>query len=83
MIEEPLPEISEREYDSLAVLVEGRSNPYLIREETGLDSAEVNTVLVKLSRRGLATRVVRGLYEITEAGEATYEAHEQRFDGDS
>jgi len=42
----------------------------LIREETDLDKGDVNTVLVKLTRDGLARRKVQGLYEITEDGRA-------------
>ena len=60
--------LDDRDREALGVLAEGRANPMLIREETGLDKGAVNTVLVKLTRDGLAKRVVPGLYEITDDG---------------
>lgn len=61
-------DLDERDRDVLAVLAEGRANPYLIREETGLDKGDTNTVLNRLGRAGLVEQVTRGLYEITEKG---------------
>jgi len=72
MPEQTKMELSERELDVLSVLVDGRANPLLIREETGLPSGEVNTVLVRLGRRGLAKRLTRGLYEITGDGATAF-----------
>lgn len=63
-------ELDDRDRAVLAVLAEGRANPYLIREETGLDKGDVNTVVNRLGRGGYLTQVTRGLYEITEKGEA-------------
>ena len=60
--------IDERDQKVLEVLLEGRANPLLIREETGLEKGEVNTVLVRLSRAGYVEQVTRGLYEITDKG---------------
>jgi len=61
-------DLQDRDRAVLRVLSEGRANPMLIREETALDKGEVNTVLVKLTRDGLARRKVQGLYEITDDG---------------
>lgn len=63
-----MAELDERDREVLAVMVEGRANPYLIREETGLDKGDVNTVLNRLGRGGYVEQVTRGLYEITEKG---------------
>lgn len=53
----------ERDEDVLDVFREySMANPYLIREETGLDKGEVNTALVRLSRNGWVEQVTRGLY---------------------
>lgn len=52
----------------LEVLTSGRANPYLIREETGLNKTDVNTILNRLGRSGYIFQVTRGLYEITERG---------------
>lgn len=60
--------IDDRDRDVLEVLANGRANPYLIREETGLSKGDANTVLVRLSRAGLIRQVTRGLYEITDDG---------------
>jgi DNA-binding IclR family transcriptional regulator len=49
---------------------EERANPYLIREETGLNKGDVNTILNRLGRAGFIRQVTRGLYEITEAGKS-------------
>lgn len=61
-------ELDDRDRAVLQVMVDGRANPYLIREETGLDKGDVNTVLVRLARLGYVEQVTRGLYEITEKG---------------
>ena len=61
-------ELDDRDLSVLAVMVDGRANPYLIREETGLDKGDVNTVLVRLARAGYVEQVTRGLYEITDKG---------------
>lgn len=67
---QPDMELNERDRDVLQVLATGRANPYLLREETGLNKGDVNTVLNKLGRNGYLTQVTRGLYEITEKGRA-------------
>ncbi|MFP9191262.1 hypothetical protein ACLI4Q_06315 [Natrialbaceae archaeon A-CW1-1] len=66
-------ELDDRDLAVLAVMVDGRANPYLIREETGLDKGDVNTVLVRLARAGYVEQVTRGLYEITDKGLETVE----------
>jgi len=62
-------ELDDRDREVLKVLAEGRANPYLIRERTGLGKGDTNTVLNRLARAGLAQQVTRGLYEITASGE--------------
>lgn len=57
-------------YAVLEVLAVRAANPYHIREETGLDKGDVNTVLNRLGRAGYLQQVTRGLYEITEKGRA-------------
>jgi len=57
-----------RDRSVLKVLADGRANPYLIREETGLSKGAVNTVLNRLGRGGLVKQVTKGLYEITDDG---------------
>lgn len=69
-------DLDERDYAILRVLVDGRANPYLIREQTDLDEGEVNTVLVRLGRAGYIQQVTRGLCEITEKGRLLSTAHE-------
>lgn len=61
-------ELHDRDRDVLHVLADGRANPYLIREETGLNKGDVNTVLNRLGRAGYLRQVTRGLYEITDDG---------------
>jgi len=61
-------QLDERDREVLSVLVDGRANPYLIREETGLNKGDTNTVLNRLGRSGYVEQVTRGLYEITEQG---------------
>jgi len=62
-------DLDDRDSNVLAVLADGRANPYLIREETGLDKGDINTVLNRLARAGYVEQVTRGLYEITTSGE--------------
>lgn len=64
-----MDDLDDRDHDVLRVLADGRANPYLIRERTGLDKGDVNTVLNRLGRGGYVRQVTRGLYEITERGE--------------
>jgi DNA-binding MarR family transcriptional regulator len=45
---------------------ENRANPLLIREETGLDKGDVNTILNRLGRQGHIRQVTRGLYEFVD-----------------
>lgn len=61
-------DLNDRDKAVLSVLAEGRANPMYLRAETDLDKADVNTVLVKLTRDGLVKRLVQGLYEITNDG---------------
>lgn len=44
---------------------EGRVNPFLIREATGLGKGTVNRALRHLTAAGKAKKVVRGLYDYT------------------
>lgn len=62
-------DLDDRDSNVLAVLADGRANPYLIREETGLDKGDINTVLNRLARAGYVEQVTRGLYQITNSGE--------------
>lgn len=61
--------IDDRDRKVLEVLDDGRANPYLIREETGLGKGDTNTVLNRLARGGHVRQITRGLYEITDRGE--------------
>jgi DNA-binding IclR family transcriptional regulator len=61
-------ELDTRDRDVLAVLADGRANPYLLRERTGLGKGEINTVLNRLARSGCVEQVTRGLYEATDEG---------------
>ncbi|MCU4754280.1 winged helix-turn-helix domain-containing protein [Halobacteria archaeon AArc-curdl1] len=70
-------ELDDRDLSVLAVMVDGRANPYLIREETGLDKGDVNTVLVRLARAGYVEQVTRGLYEITDKGQDALETESE------
>ncbi|QLH80998.1 hypothetical protein [Halosimplex pelagicum] len=58
----------DRDRSVLQVLADGRANPQLVRERTGLEKGDVNSALVRLGRAGLARQLTRGLYEITDAG---------------
>jgi predicted transcriptional regulator len=60
--------LSRRDQEVLRVLATGRANPYLIREETGLNKGDTNTVLNRLGRSGHIEQVTRGLYKLTEKG---------------
>ncbi|AFH21861.1 hypothetical protein OSG_eHP11_00070 [environmental Halophage eHP-11] len=62
-------DLDDRDNNVLTVLADGRANPYLIREETGLDKGDINTVLNRLARAGYVEQVTRGLYEITPSGQ--------------
>jgi DNA-binding IclR family transcriptional regulator len=59
-------DLDERDREVLAVLADGRANPYLIREETGLGKGDTNTVLNRLARAGYVEQVTRGLYELVD-----------------
>ena len=65
-----MDELEDRDRVVLEALADGRANPKLIRNETGLDKGDTNTVLVRLSRAGYVEQVTRGLYELTEKGRA-------------
>jgi len=67
-------DLDDRDREVLSVLVEGRANPYHIREQTGLNKGDVNTVLNRLGRAGYLRQVTRGLYEITEDGQNAVDA---------
>ena len=71
-------DLEERDRRVLAVLAEGRANPYLIREETELGKGDTNTVLNRLARAGMVRQVTRGLYEITERGRQEVEDDKTR-----
>lgn len=45
---------------------EGRANPYLIREETGLSKQNVNEALKQLQAAGWVEKRTRGLYDFVE-----------------
>lgn len=60
-------EPTDEEEAVLATLkAEKRANPYLIREQTGLDKGTVNTALTRLTSAGWAAKVTRGLYEYVD-----------------
>lgn len=50
----------------LKVLAEGRANPLLIRETTGLRKQRVNDSLDRLTSAGWVRKVTRGLYELVD-----------------
>jgi DNA-binding IclR family transcriptional regulator len=62
-------QLDDRDLAVLRVLADGRANPYLIREETGMDKGDVNTVVNRLGRSGAVEQVTRGLYRITIKGQ--------------
>lgn len=77
----------------LDVLCDGRANPYLLRERTGLSKQRVNHALNRLGAAGWVSRVTRALYELPEctwcgthvrpddADEARYERAPVEADG--
>jgi DNA-binding IclR family transcriptional regulator len=71
-------DIDNRDREVLQVLAEGRANPYLIREKTGLSKGDTNTVLNRLGRLGAIEQVTRGLYELTDDGHGLIEKQESR-----
>lgn len=75
--------LDDQDRDVLRVLAGGRANPKLIREETDLDKGDLNTILVRLGRAGLARQVTRGLYEITDDGRAEIDAAQAEIDTDA
>jgi len=77
---EDMDELDDRDQEVLEVLADGRANPYLIRNETGLDKGDTNTVLTRLGRAGYVRQVTRGLYEITDRGRAEIGAEELDVD---
>lgn len=83
-MEQPTPDMVEldaRDREVLQVLydepVPGGANPYLIRQRTGLNKGDVNTVLNRLARQGLVRQVTTGLYELTDRGTQEIETHER------
>ncbi len=69
-------DLDARDTEVLESLTDGRANPLLLRERTGLDKGTMNTVLNKLARGGFVRSPVRGLYEITPAGRAEIDGRE-------
>jgi DNA-binding PadR family transcriptional regulator len=63
-----MADLDDRDRKVLKVFTDGRANPYLIRQQTGLDKGDINTVLTRLGRGGYIFQVTRGLYEITDRG---------------
>jgi DNA-binding PadR family transcriptional regulator len=68
----------DRDHEVLRVLAGGRANPYLIREETGLDKGDTNTVLNRLGRSGYIEQVTRGLYKLTDEGREEVDEKDDR-----
>ena len=62
-------QLNDCEVAVLRVLADGRANPYLIREETGMNKGDVNTVVNRLGRNGYVEQVTHGLYRITIKGQ--------------
>lgn len=50
----------------IAVLNEGRANPYHLREETGARKQQINKILNRLRAQGKVKKVCRGLYALDE-----------------
>jgi len=73
--ESGMAELNNRDEEVLAVLAEGRANPMLIRDETGLDKGDVNTVLNRLGRGGYIRQLTHGLYELTDYGRERLSEH--------
>lgn len=58
---------SDSEDAIMAVLAdEGRANPFLIREQTGLSKQVVNQALSNLTAAGWVEKRTRGLYDYVE-----------------
>lgn len=66
MVNEDFEPSSEEEAVLSVLEEEYRANPYLIREETGLDKGTTNTALTRLTSAGWVRKVTRGLYEFVE-----------------
>jgi DNA-binding IclR family transcriptional regulator len=62
-------QLNDCEIAVLRVLADGRANPYLIREETGMNKGGVYTVVNRLGRNGYVEQVTHGLYRITIKGQ--------------
>jgi len=71
-------ELDDQDREVLAVLAEGRSNPYHIRQRVGVDKGDCNTILVRLGRYGYVEQVDRGLYRITDKGRRGVDAETDR-----
>jgi hypothetical protein len=60
------PDLDDRDEEVLDVMrTEGRANPYLLRQETGIDKGDINTSLNRLASHHFVQKVTRGLYEYT------------------
>jgi Mn-dependent DtxR family transcriptional regulator len=73
-----MADLDDRDRAVLNAMTDGRCNPMLIRERTGLDRGDVNTVLNRLARAGLVTSVTRGLYQLTDDGHKRANEHDRR-----
>lgn len=76
-------EIGAEDREVLEVLADGRANPKHIREQTGLDKGDLNTILVRLGRAGFVRQVTRGLYGITDDGREEIGAASRAVDVDA
>jgi len=59
-------EPTEHDEKVIRVLKDGRANPMLLREETGLEKQRVNDSLTRLTSAGWVRKVTRGLYELVD-----------------
>lgn len=57
-------EPTDNEEDVLGVLKEGRATPKYIKDETGLNSQQIDYALNKLIAAGWVRKVTKGLYEL-------------------
>lgn len=57
---------TDRDEQIIHVLKDGRANPLLLREETGLEKQRVNESLQRLTSAGWVRKVTRGLYELVD-----------------
>lgn len=57
---------TDRDEQIIRVLKDGRANPLLLREETGLEKQRVNESLQRLTSAGWVRKVTRGLYELVD-----------------